>query len=57
MIATRKPDEAADMTVFITIWFGLLSSMEILSVAPAFIKSDVIRMISVPANSILTSDA
>lgn len=57
MIATRKPDAAAEMTVFMTTWLGLLSSVEISIYAPAFIKSDVIKIISVPAKSILMSDA
>ena len=57
MMATRKPDAAAEMTVFMTTWFGLLSSVEIYIYAPAFIKSEVIRMIRVPAKSMLMSEA
>lgn len=57
MIATRKPEEAAEMTVFITIWFGLWSLTEIYMIAPAFMNSEVIRIIRVPAKSILTSEA
>ena len=45
------------MTVFITIWFGLLSSIEILMLAPAFIKRLVNRIISVPAIKKLTLEA
>lgn len=56
-MATKKPDEAADITVFITIRFGLLSSVEIYKIAPAFMNKEVIRMIRVPANRRLTSDA
>lgn len=56
-MAISKPEEAADITVFMTIRFGLLSSTDISRTAPEFMNSDVIRIINVPAKSKLTSEA
>ena len=49
-----RPELAAEIMVFITIWFGAMSSLDILIFAPAFIKSEVIKMMSVPAIRKLT---
>jgi hypothetical protein len=54
MRATKNPEDAAEITVFITILLGLSSSSEICIWAPAFMKREVIRMIRVPAIKKLT---
>ena len=46
-MAISKPDEAAEITVFITITFGHLSLLDISRTAPEFINSDVINIINV----------
>lgn len=51
---TSSPEVAAEITVFMTIKFGLMSSVEIFMSAPAFMKRSVIRMRRVPATSMLT---
>jgi hypothetical protein len=51
------PELAAEMTVFITIWFGPISSLEIWVMAAAFMNREVIRIMRVPATRRLTLDA
>ena len=51
---TRRPDVAAEMTVFMTMRFGLISSVDIVMLAPAFMNNMVMRMTRVPATSKLT---
>jgi hypothetical protein len=48
----KSPELALEMMVFITIWFfidSFLTSLVTLMLEPAFIKSEHIRMIKVPA--------
>ena len=56
-MAINKPDEAADITVFMTMRFGLLSSTDICKTAPEFMNREVIKIIKVPASRKLISSA